>query len=1019
MESLHSEGREAWTPGRLLDPPESSNNSKSNLVQNGKSSIKSKYIDNLLIWYANVDTLTDAKMNELKSRIKNEHPDVICLTEVYPKSFSIAPHDAFFDIDGYNPPLRNECNKLNRGVLMYTANHIIGTQISPATDFKESIWCKIKITNADENIIVGTVYRSPSSKGENNDNLVKLLNEISTIPHDHILINGDFNMKQIDWTTRTVRGLPEEIRIARNLPVTFKQKLFDTINDLFLSETVKQATRYRGTDKPSNLDWVLTENPDCMSNMNIDAPLGASDHSLIAYNYYCISKKDEADEINNYSFNSGNYEAMREELAETDWKFLDALDTQQSWNAIHSRLTGLIERHVPKKKYTTSKHPPWYGREIGNLSKDKKKAWKKNSKDPTPQNWSNYTHFRNKLAHSIERKKEEHENKLAADIKVNPKNFWKYVSSKTKSKGKIVELSDPQGTTTTDDLEKAEILNNHFASMFTNEDTTNIPDFKIENENLLMEEITISVEKLTNHLSGLNAGKASGPDGINGRILKENAHLLAPIFKQLFDKSLQEHTLPYQWKEANVVALFKKGKKKSPNNYRPVSLTAIVCKSMEKMIKDEMMKFLEENGLIHKDQHAFRGGRSCCTQLLEVMEVWTKWFDLGLPWDAIYTDFSKAFDSVPHERLLKKVEAYGIKGNLLGWIKDFLSERKQRVVVGGQMSSWKPVTSGIPQGSVLGPLLFSIFINDMPDLVNSMMKLFADDAKIFKAIESIEDIEMIQEDINKLLQWSLDWQLPLNISKCKCMHYGKKNPNHNYTMGGVPLSEGTSEVDVGVTFDAELEFRTHIKSMISKANSRVGIIKRSFSKLNKKSFKILYKSLVRPILEYCSVIWFPLNDTDANEIEKVQRRATKLVPQLRNDDYPERLRKLDLTTLQYRRERTDVLQVFRIIHQFDKIPFETFFKYSTADVGTRGHEWKLEKPRSTGTGKQRLNSFSHRVIDNWNKLPSGTVSCTTLNEFKTSLKDAWKNRQIKYVFPIPIKFSDQLRMHLFSRATET
>ena len=194
------------------------------------------------------------------------------------------------------------------------------------------------------------------------------------------------------------------------------------------------------------------------------------------------------------------------------------------------------------------------------------------------------------------------------------------------------------------------------------------------------------------------------------------------------------------------------------------------------------------------------------------MEIWTRWFDLGLPWDVIYTDFSKAFDSIPHERLLKKVEAYGIQGNVLKWIRSFLSNRKQRVCLGGKYSNWQDVTSGIPQGSVLGPILFTIFINDMPDAVKSCMKLFADDAKIFNAIENIHDINLIQEDIHKLLQWSTKWQLPLNLSKCKCIHYGKRNPGHKYSIGNLTLSEDSEEKDVGVLFDSSLDFKIHIKN---------------------------------------------------------------------------------------------------------------------------------------------------------------------------------------------------------------
>ena len=230
----------------------------------------------------------------------------------------------------------------------------------------------------------------------------------------------------------------------------------------------------------------------------MDAPLGASDHSVITLNYHCILEKESDDENKKYSFNSGNYEAMRAEISDTDWSFLDNLDTQQTWDAIHSRLTGLIERHIPKKKYTHTKHPPWYGRDIGVLSKNKKKAWKKYRKDPSDLNWSNYTHFRNTLTHSTEKKKEEFENKLAADVKTNPKSFWKYVSSKTKSKGKIIELKDTSGQITTDDSEKAEILNNHFASVFTSENTDNIPEFNSKvSDDLSIENIEITEKKGT------------------------------------------------------------------------------------------------------------------------------------------------------------------------------------------------------------------------------------------------------------------------------------------------------------------------------------------------------------------------------------------------------------------------------------------------------------------------------------------------------------------------------------------
>jgi ribonuclease P/MRP protein subunit RPP40 len=374
------------------------------------------------------------------------------------------------------------------------------------------------------------------------------------------------------------------------------------------------------------------------------------------------------------------------------------------------------------------------------------------------------------------------------------------------------------------------------------------------------------------------------------------------------------------------------------------------------------------------------------------METWTRMFDAGLPWDSIYTDFSKAFDSVPHQRLLTKIHSYGIRGKLYKWIESFLSNRCQRVVLGDEKSEWKPVKSGIPQGSVLGPILFTIFINDMPEEIKSNIKLFADDTKIFRAVESLEDTEIIQNDINSLLKWSSKWQLPFNIEKCKVLHFGQNNPKHKYDMGQEALATEEVEKDVGVTFDTDFSFNQHIKAMISKANSRVGIIKRTFTKLDIQSFTLLYKSIVRPILEYCSSIWFPLYQKDINEIEKVQRRATKLIPSLSHLTYAERLHILNIPTLSYRRKRCDVLQVFRIIKGIDKIDFDTFFTRNTNS--TRGHCWKLLKPRAET--RIRLNSFSHRVINIWNSLPTEVVNSTSINSFKNSLEKAWKDDPRKF-----------------------
>lgn len=236
----------------------------------------------------------------------------------------------------------------------------------------------------------------------------------------------------------------------------------------------------------------------------------------------------------------------------------------------------------------------------------------------------------------------------------------------------------------------------------------------------------------------------------------------------IVQESINSGKIPTVWKEARGTPLFKKGEKSNPGNYRPVSLTSIVCKCMEKIVRSSVVEHLITNNLISNAQFG-SNGRSCVLQLLDDMEDWSSYVEEDESWDTIYLDFAKAFDSVPHQRLLRKVSAYGIKGQLLSRIKDFLTERRQYVSVKGEVSSWKNVISGVPQGSVLGPILFIIYINDLPGVIRSTVKIFADDTKIYNK-DSTSDI--LQQDLDAFFVWSKLWQLCFNVDKCKTIDFG-------------------------------------------------------------------------------------------------------------------------------------------------------------------------------------------------------------------------------------------------------
>ena len=313
----------------------------------------------------------------------------------------------------------------------------------------------------------------------------------------------------------------------------------------------------------------------------------------------------------------------------------------------------------------------------------------------------------------------------------------------------------------------ASILNNFFSGVFSEEDLDHMPVKQRETEKEL-ETVCIDTKKIAQKIKKLRGDSAAGPDNINPGMLKELGQELAEPLSRIFYRSLNEGEVPEDWKTANVTPIYKKGAKSDPGNYRPVSLTSVPCRILESIIKDELMKHLTDNKLIKDSQHGFMQGKSCSTNLVEFLEKVTKTVDGGKPVDVFYLDFAKAFDKVPRERLLLKLHAKGVSGRLLNWIRIWLTNRTQQVKIGGQSSEKCEVKSGVPQGTVLGPPLFTVFIDDLDDyavLIELLIK-FADDMKGFKEINGPEDRKSLQETLDNLYEWARIWGMSFNVKKC-------------------------------------------------------------------------------------------------------------------------------------------------------------------------------------------------------------------------------------------------------------
>jgi hypothetical protein len=514
-----------------------------------------------------------------------------------------------------------------------------------------------------------------------------------------------------------------------------------------------------------------------------------------------------------------------------------------------------------------------------------------------------------------------------------------------------------------------------------------------------MDDLNITEDDILKRLQKLKVNKSPGPDLLHPKLLQETRECIAHPLWMIFNKSFSTGVVPNDWKSAEVTAIHKKGSRAERGNYRPVSLTSICCKVFESVIRDHIMVHILVNDMLSKKQYGFAKGRSTMLQLLHMLDSWTSYLEEGGQVDAIYTDFEKAFDKVPHRRLLSKLEVYGISSSVIIWIEDFLKNRVHRVRVNGSYSRWGQVTSGIPQGSVLGPILFLLYINDLPLHCegDSEIYLFADDAKIFKHIVEAADCALLQRGLDALQEWSRKWLLSLNIKKCRIVSFGR-NPDTSteYFIQGdneaIKLARETKITDLGVILDDKLTFYEHLHTKVNKAFSMIGIIKRNFQHLSVSGFVLIYKSMVRSHVDYCNSVWAPYRKGDIEELETVQRRATKILPALRNLPYTERLRQCKLPTLSYRRIRGDMIEVYKIITGKYDSSVAPSLPVVGRNVVTRGNDLRLAASRTKYDLRKYF--FTNRVVNVWNSLPNYVVKAETINTFKIRLDKFWENQDI-------------------------
>lgn len=621
--------------------------------------------------------------------------------------------------------------------------------------------------------------------------------------------------------------------------------------------------------------------------------------------------------------------------------------------------------------------------------------WKRIKNSRTAANMEKFRKLRQHLKNWIRLERRNYVKNIADEIHSNSKRFWSYFAFKNKAKP-IPDKLTYNNTTFSDDRARAEAFNDFFKSVYKDHSRCQVTfDEPVITDNSLCH-VQVSVEEISKILSSLDVHKAIGPDKLPTIVLKECAESLAPSVTAVVNFGLRTGLQLTEWKKANVPPIHKKGKKDLVENYRPVSLLSVISKVQERCLVTRLVPHVQE--VLYTYQHGFQKGKSCVTQLLEVFHEIGCALDRGFESDIIYLDFAKAFDSVCPAKLVSKLKAFGIGDPLLKWFQSYLTERKQRVVVNGTYSAWTDVGSGVPQGSLLGPILFLLFVNDMPRVVeNASLAMFADDSKCYKVIYQESDFVNLQRDLDALSTWSVSNELFFQPTKCVNLRISRKrnSPSRNYSLNGFSLEVVKAEKDLGVLISSDMTWKDHIIMVVAKANKMLGFLKRNCAGLvNREALLRLYHSLVRSHVCFCSQVWAPQSTVNTLFlVEGIQRRASRFIVGKGSDlSYRDRLIKLRLLPLNYWLEYLDLVFFYKCLNSMVDFTFEFDHYFSFVQGRTR----RANAAHCVKTNYARTSLFRdyffNRITIIWNGIPEDIKVATTLCSFKRQLKSFYFKR---------------------------
>ena len=935
-------------------------------------------------------------------------------------------------LDGYTFIKENHPQNVKRGgVGLYVRDSLPSKNRSDLVTLPECVVCEIQLNRKKYFFVV--VYRSPSQDQSEFDNFTVnfelLLSKLHAENPFSVIVTGDFNCRSSQWW---------ENDIENNEGKLFEQ----TTSDLGLHQLISEPTHLMG-DSKSCIDLIFSDQPNLVIESGVHQSLHEQCHHQIVFGKLSVSNVSPPPHTRRiWYYDKADFVAIMKSIGMFRWQeHLEKITCpNEQVKLLNEVLLNIYSNYIPNQvKTIRPREAPWITRNIKKFLRKKNHAYKTFVRNGQPgDKLEGIQKMTSDGAKMIENAKQNYLRKTGQTL-ANPgtsrKTYWSLINTLlNKAKIPIIPPLLENGLFITDFTEKAQLFNDYFILQCTTIDTGSGLPRNIPVPTSLISDLNISEEKILNIIRSLNPNKAHGWDEISIRMIKiSDASLLTPL-RIIFTNCLRQGVFPEIWRCANVVPVHKKNEKNVKSNYRPISLLPIFGKMFEKLVYDSLYSHLVFCNLLNPNQSGFRPGDSTVNQLISITHTIFKAFDCNPSLDvrSVYLDISKAFDRVWHDGLIYKLKRCGVSGKLLSLIQSFLKDRKQRTVLNGKCSNWGDISAGVPQGSILGPLFFLVYINDLTADLKCNVKLFADDTSLFTVVrEANEAASDMNHDLQLISQWAHDWRMSFNPDPQKqaveLLFSRKRNEiDHPVILfNNIPVKKVNEHKHLGIILDSKLSFSAHIKCAISKTRKGIGLLKYLSKYLPRHTLSELYKLYVRPHLDYGDVIYhipdkvceFSQTISLSNLMEKlesVQYSAARAVTGTWKGTSREKLYiELGWESLSSRRWSRRLTLFYKIMNNLtplytkEPIPQPHQSNYCLRNQGVVG--------RMRARTEQFQSGFYPNCISEWNKLDPEIRLAPSVAVFKKKLLSIIRP-PAKSVFgihdPIGLSYLTQIRVGL-------